>query len=260
MNNKSALPYSVVEAAKDHAKREYPNESCGIVFRGEYIPCLNIAGDPTTDFEIDPTIYAAYAKRGGIDAILHSHPGGPLYPTEADMIGQISTNVAWGIIPLDLNEGVMRVGEPILWGDMLEKAPLIGRPFVHGIHDCYAVIRDVYALGKEGLKEQDVTEVWPFDPIDLPEFPRDNDWWEHGKDLYIDGFAKAGFRVIPHHEARVSDVFLMKIRSDKIIHGGVLVTNDVIVHHLPLRASRREPAGLWGRQAEMWLRHEAADA
>lgn len=258
--NKSPLSYNVIEAAKAHARKEYPNESCGIVFNGEYIPCQNIAGDPTVDFEISPKVYANYAKRGVIEAIIHSHPGGPLFPTEADMIGQISTNVPWGIIPLVVEDEVMRIGDPIMWGDMLEKAPLIGRTFVHGIHDCYAIIRDIYALGKEGLSAQGVTDEWPYDPITLPEFPRNDAWWEEDKDLYVDGFAQAGFRVIPQHEARVGDVFLMKIRSEKVIHGGVLVTDDVIVHHLPMRASRREPAGMWGRNAEMWLRHEAADA
>jgi hypothetical protein len=53
----------------------------------------------------------------------------------------------------------------------------------------------------------------------------------------------------------------MKIRSSKENHGGILVGNDLIVHHLPSRMSRREPAGLWGRQATRWLRYKGnADA
>jgi len=259
-NHKSLLPYSVIEAAKDHAKSVYPNESCGIVFRGEYVPCDNIASDPTVDFEIPAKVYAAYAKRGGIEAVLHSHPGGPLFPTEADMLGQIQTNVPWGIIPLLEEDGVTRIGDPIMWGDGVPKTDLIGRQFLHGIHDCYSLIRDAFALGKDGLAAQGVSDVWPYEPRFLPEVPRDDGWWEHGKDLYTDGLKKNGFRIIQPHEARAGDGFLVKLRSDKLNHAGLLVTDDVIIHHLPMRASRREPAGLWGRQAALWVRHEGVDA
>lgn len=260
IQTKSFLTYDVVEAAKAHARKEYPNESCGLVFNGEYVPCENIAGDPTTDFEISAQVYRSYARRGEIQAVLHSHPGGPLFPTEADMIGQISTDVAWGIIPILEEDKIFRIGEPIMWGGNVPKSDLIGREFLHGIHDCYSLIKDTFALGKEGLAAQGISDVWPYEPRLLPEVPRDDGWWELGKDLYVDGLKKNGFRIIQPHEARAGDGFLTKIRSDKLNHAGLLVTDDTIIHHLPMRASRREPAGLWGRQAEIWVRHEGLDA
>lgn len=254
----SVLTDVVIERAKEHARSEYPNESCGIVFRGEYVPCDNIASDPTTDFEIASNVYAYYATHGGVEAVIHSHPGGPLFPTETDMIGQTATNVPWAIIPLLMEDDVMRVGDPISWGDMLKSPDLIGRSFIHGIHDCYSCIRETFALGKEKLAAQGVTDVWPFDPIRLPEFPRNDGWWEDGLDLYADGFSKAGFHEVQAGDVRAGDCFITKIRSDKLNHAGVLVTNDLILHHLPNRLSRREPAGIWGRQADIWVRYGSA--
>ncbi|WLR91007.1 NlpC/P60 family protein [Shinella zoogloeoides] len=176
------------------------------------------------------------------------------------MIGQISTDVAWGIIPILEEDKIFRIGEPIMWGGNVPKSDLIGREFLHGIHDCYSLIKDTFALGKEGLAAQGISDVWPYEPRLLPEVPRDDGWWELGKDLYVDGLKKNGFRIIQPHEARAGDGFLTKIRSDKLNHAGLLVTDDTIIHHLPMRASRREPAGLWGRQAEIWVRHEGLDA
>lgn len=256
INPGTILNHATIEAAKQHAKNVFPNESCGIVFRGEYVPCDNIAGDPTVDFEIDPKIYAKYASKGGVEAVIHSHPNGPLFPTASDMFHQIGTNVPWGIIAIDKEDDIFRVSDPIMWGDGLPKSPLVGRQFVHGIHDCYSLIRDTFALGKDALAEQGITTKWPYEARNLPEVPRDDAWWSDGKDLYVDGLAKNGFRIIQPHEARAGDGLLMKIRSDKLNHGGVLVTDDIILHHLPMRASRREPVGVWGRKADLWVRHE----
>lgn len=256
----SILSPSTIESAKRHAKAVYPSESCGIVFRGEYVPCDNIASEPEKDFEISPKVYASYVAKGGVEAVIHSHPGGPLYPTANDMLHQVATNVPWGIIPILEEDGIFRVGDPIMWGDGVPKTNLLGRQFLHGVHDCYSLIRDTFALGKDALAEQGVTEKWPYEPRDLPEVPRDDAWWSDGKDLYVDGLAKNGFRIIQPNEARAGDGFLMKIRSDKLNHGGVLVTDDIILHHLPMRASRREPVGVWGRSADLWVRHEVNDA
>lgn len=248
------------EDAKAHARRVFPEESCGLIVAGKYIACANNADDPDThqpendncscrlcSFEISPQLYAKLSTEG-IDMIVHSHPDGPFYPSQADMEGQLLTAKPWAIIAIDED----RVAEkPVIWGG--EIAPLVGREFMHGVTDCYAVIKDAFALGKNKLENQGIPG-WPFDPIILPEFPRKNAWWEHEEDLYADNFGKAGFVEIKD-TPRPGDVFLTKIRSSKYNHGGILVGNDLIVHHLPERLSRREPSGIWGRSAGMWLRY-----
>jgi proteasome lid subunit RPN8/RPN11 len=246
------------EDAKAHARREFPKESCGLIVAGKYIACDNVSADPAAhvedadcdcqlcSFQIDSRVYASYAKR--VDMIVHSHPNGPFYPSRADMEGQLQTAKPWAIIALD-DERVS--GEPTIWG-MPEPQPIIGRQFMHGVTDCYAVIQDMFALGRDKLAEQGID--WPFEPIKLMNMPRQDGWWEKDEDLYDANFEKAGFKEV--YDPKPGDVFLMRIKSSKNNHAGVLVGENLIVHHLPTRLSRREPAGLWARQATRWLRYQ----
>ena len=142
---------------------------------GEYIPVRNQAADPAVHDEESNTCpcrlcsfkisSADRAKHlGSAQMILHSHPNGPVFPSRPDMEGQIATAVPWGIIALDEE----RIGDPEIWGDQLPVVPLLGRSFMHGIRDCYSLIRDTFRLGREGLAEQDISQNWPLDP-DHPE-------------------------------------------------------------------------------------------
>jgi hypothetical protein len=44
--------------------------------------------------------------------------------------------------------------------------------------------------------------------------------------------------------------------QQRVNHGGVLLEHDQILHHLPTTISARNPAGLWARAADIWLRYE----
>lgn len=236
-------------AMQKHALSAYPNEACGLIVAGNYEPCINVASNPAEAFEIDDVEVARFGDK--VEAIVHSHPNGPPYPSEEDMAQQIATDVPWVLIPVFED----RCGATVIWGS--EPAPLIGREFVHGVTDCYSLIRDVFALGREKCALQDVD--WPFDPIELPDFARANEWWRlEDQNLYEDCFEKAGFRAVPRENARPGDVFLKKVRSEKLTHGGVLLNGGLILHHLPGRLSRREPSALWGSNADMWVRHKNA--
>lgn len=267
------LAVETIEAAKKHAVTEYPKESCGIVVGDQYLPAINqakpieehVEGDRDCNcqlcsFVVDPNFYIDAEKKGEVRAVLHSHPKGPLFPSQADMEGQVATNVPWGIIALDEENGVYRTGEPLLWGDQLPIQPLIGRLFMHGVSDCYSLVRDTFRLGKDELRAQEISDCWPFDPIVLPEVPRDDGWWEGDQDLYTDGLKLHGFKPIEASEARPGDGFLAKIRSEKYNHAGLLVDDNLIIHHLPNRLSRREPSGIWGRAAALWVRYEGLGA
>lgn len=249
------------EAARKHARDDYPRESCGLIVEGTYVPCENKAFDPQhhvdeTDcgcqlcsFIIDPQEVIKY--HGKIDAVVHSHPDGPLFPSTADAKAQLNSGLTWALIALDAE----RTNQPLIWGGDTPIAPILGREFMHFTSDCYTLIRDCYRLGKEALDAQDVSG-WPFPPIDLPDFPREDGWWTGADDFYNTEPQKIGFRTVPASEAQPGDVFLMSIRSEKMNHGGVLLDGGLILHHLPNRLSRREPAGIWGRQVARWLRYE----
>jgi proteasome lid subunit RPN8/RPN11 len=241
------------KGAREHARAEYPREACGLVVNDFYIACRNVAEDPENDFAIHPQDQLRAMKRGKIQMVIHSHPNGPLTPTQADMIGQMKMGVPWAIVPLDED----RIGDLVIWGDDEVIPPLIGRPFVHGVTDCYSVVRDAYRLGKDKLAEQGIE--WPLDPIDIGEVPRGDQWWAEGQDLYSK-FRDFGFRPIDFSEIRPGDAFLIKVHSKVLNHAGVLIGNGLIVQHFPNRLSSRVPAGLWARNADVWLRHESSNA
>ncbi len=226
---------AAIEAARAHAKRAYPNESCGFIVGGVYQAQVNRSATPADDFSVDPDAYIAALREGGIQAVIHSHPDGPDHPSAADMRGQIDSGVPWGIITV--NRGFP--GAPFWWGDGVPVEAYVGREFRHGVSDCYSLIRDWYRLERNAV---------------LPEFPRDWEWWEKGGDLYTDGFEKAGFRQISAAEAETGDVFLASIRSSVPNHGGILLENGIGLHHLQNRLSRHDPIARWMTHITHWLR------
>jgi hypothetical protein len=237
----------VIAAIKQHALEAFPEEACGVVLAEGYRPLDNTAAEPLRDFRIAPKVYAGLEAR--ILAVVHSHPcddpeGGrrlkrgfwPDCPTAADMRQQIATAKPWGITVTDGQAAT----EPFWFGDQAPRPPLIGRAFRHGVDDCYSLIRDWYAETR-GIR--------------LPEFPRDDDWWNAGGDLYRDGFESAGFARVGAEEVRAGDVFLAQVRSSVPNHGGVYLGRGLGLHHLPGRLSRREPILRWQRFVTHWLRY-----
>src|SRR6476619_1042498 len=126
------------EAINAHILAEFPKEACGFLIDGKFLPCKNIARDPENNFAISGGDFVFAKEEGTLEAILHSHPNGPAFPSAADMKGQLATNVPWVIVVTD---GTTVDDRWVWWGDQLPIAPLIGRPFMHGTSDCYTLIR-----------------------------------------------------------------------------------------------------------------------
>ncbi|MGY0709766.1 Mov34/MPN/PAD-1 family protein [Azospirillum argentinense] len=225
-----------VAAMQAHAIAAFPEESCGMVVDNAYRPLVNTHPDPTRHFHIADADYLTHAD--GLQAVVHSHPMGPLHPSGDDMRGQLATGVPWAIIPTDGEAA----GAPIVWGAGAPVPPLIGRPFVHGVTDCYALCRDYYrdTLG-----------------IAVADQARDDEWWDHGENLYLDGFQERGFVTVDRAMMRPDDVVLMAIRSKVPNHAGIVMPNGLILHHLQKRLSRREPLGPWMRYVTHVLRHRS---
>lgn len=249
--------------AKLHARRAFPEESCGFIVDGTYVPIENVSLDPALHDSTDKGCQCRLCsfRMGDADVmkhlknaqmVLHSHPYGPMHPSIEDMQGQEMTNLPWGIIALDDE----RIGDPEIWGGDWPKPALLGREFLHGVRDCYEVIHDTFLAGKDALRDLYITTEWPFDPIELGNMPRANAWWEGDANIYQTEPFKRGWTEVNFADIRPGDCFLTSIRSEKLNHAGVLVSNDLILHHLPGRLSRREPASLWARGARMWLRHD----
>jgi proteasome lid subunit RPN8/RPN11 len=217
---------SIVAALRAHAAREAPRECCGLVVRiGKkdiYRPCRNIAGDDA-EFAIAPEDWAAAEDAGEIVTVCHSHPFASAEPSPADRSMCEVTGLAWLIASHPSGEVRAIVPEGY-------RAPLVGRRFVHGVHDCYSLIRDYYA--------------WEIG-ITLPDFERAERWWEHGADLYRAGFAAAGFAPVEMSALQPHDVILMQVRAAVPNHGAVYVGEGKILQHLMTKLSGRTIYGGW---------------
>lgn len=220
----------IEQEAKLHALAEYPKECCGVVQQKKYFRCTNIAEDPTKAFEIKEDVFPE------VDLVIHSHPDGSPCPSKSDMEGQIESAVPWGIVATD---GV-NTSDVVWFGDECPIVDLVGREFIHGVYDCYNLVRDYYRL--KG--------------ITLPQFPRDEAWWNDGENLLeADNLFDAGFVPISANEMKKGDVVVANILSKVTNHVGIYMGGGVVLHHLYNRLSRKEPIGPWQKYCRHYLRY-----
>lgn len=245
----------------NHAKRCYPAECCGLIIDDDYYPCDNVAPNPTEHFEIDPKDFARAESMGEIQAIVHSHPDGGVLPSDLDKLQIELHGVPWVIVAVSKqdygDEPAFGVYEPCGY-----RPPLLGRAYIHGVQDCYSLVRDYYS------RELD---------IDLPDFDRSDAWWEHEnhEPLYEKNFAKAGFmKVQDKNDLQKHDVILCRVgRTHHVNHAliwlgddGALksettpdcVGNALILHHPYGRQSVREIYGKgWADRTVLVVRHQS---
>lgn len=228
----------LVDEVYEHAKEVYPSECCGlaIIYKGKlkYIRCTNLlSGDI---FCIDPVDYIKAEEAGEIVAVCHSHVNGSANPSDPDIISCNSSDVPWLIVSYP--EKNYSITNPTGY-----KQPLIGRPFFHGVLDCYSLIRDYY---KEILN------------INLNDYLREPNWWEKDEyDLYEDNFKKEGFSIVNDGSINTHDIILMQHGSPKINHGAIYIGDNLILHHSTNRLSSRDVyGGYWRKNTRCIIRHE----
>lgn len=227
----------IEQDAKRDAAARFPNEACGFVIDDEYVPCENVSEIPEADFKIDPELYLTYQKTtGGIQAVVHSHNEHP-HASQMDMQYQIASGVPWGLV--NVVKGVPN--EMFWWGDQLPIQDYEGRPFAHGIYDCYALCRDWYR-GEYGIV--------------LKECLREYNWWHRGENILAGGITERGFVKISAKELKPGDGVLFRIKSDLVNHSAVYLGDGRILHHLLGRFSRTEPLSNWMPYATHFLRYE----
>jgi proteasome lid subunit RPN8/RPN11 len=81
-----------------HALMCYPEECCGLIVGGVYLPRPNCSATPTEAFNISPSDWAEAEDLGDIEAVVHSHPDGPAFPSGADFDAQAATGLPWVIV------------------------------------------------------------------------------------------------------------------------------------------------------------------
>ena len=221
-----------------------PEEAAGVIRDGIYIPLLKSrqkTGVP--GFMLDQDILAD----DRLEAIVHSHPGGPSWPSYADMKSQIDSGLIWHIAVVRVAETPDIQEEVFSFGMKPELRLDLG--YRHGAADCYSLIRGYYAerLG-----------------ITLPDVPRDWAWWQDGHDLYENGLKRSGFARVEEGSLNIGDVFLARVRSRVVNHAGIWLGDGLILHHIGGRDGvnleklpQQEPAERWMKFIDGWIRHQS---
>lgn len=224
----------VVADALAHAERCKPLESCGVVADGQFFPITNRATQFDT-FVMDMREYLALAKTAKIEAIVHSHIYQPPLASDGDRAMCEAVGLPWLIVSWPLGTHV--VIEPCGF-----RAPLLGRKWSWGTHDCFGLIRD-------GIKD--------YAGIEIPDFDREWMWWESGQDIIEQQFREAGFQQVSD-EWRHCDVIGMCMWPSRVVnHLGIFLYPDVILHQMLGQLSVREVyGGVYAMATVLHLRHE----
>jgi proteasome lid subunit RPN8/RPN11 len=226
----------------EHAGQEQPREACGLIARTggvvQYLTSQNMAakGD---QFMLDPDMMVmAEEANYELLAVVHSHPNASANPSMADRLNCEKSGLPWVIVGWP--SGVFKTIEPEGW-----TAPYKGREFHHGVLDCYTLVQDWYRRELH---------------IDLPDYERDDGWWESRadhptQDLYMQQFSDAGF-VRVFGEPQRHDGILMQVRADVANHAAVYTGDGVMLHHLHGRLSEETLyGGYWQRHTLALVRH-----
>ena len=216
------------EKALEHAKQQDPKEACGLLLniRGKerYYPCRNLSMTDHQCFILDPEDYVKADNAGDIVAIFHSHPINLPNPSDADRVSCESSGLPWYIVNPNTEQWAYL--EPCGY-----KAPLLGRQWVWGLTDCWALVRDWYKEVKNiQLKDWDR-------PITPEEF--------YKNPLFEECAETTGFRKLKYDEAlQNGDVLAMSILGKGLNHVAIFIDGDVL-HHLTDRLSCIEPYSEW---------------
>ncbi len=123
---------------------------------------------------MSPEDWLQAEMQGEIVALVHSHPGGLPWLSEADRRLQVQSDLPWWLVCRGAIHKFLCVPH------------LTGRRFEHGVTDCYTLFRDAYHLAG----------------IEMPDFHREDDWWRHGQNLYLDNLEATGLYQVPFEQTR----------------------------------------------------------
>jgi proteasome lid subunit RPN8/RPN11 len=202
------LPDTTIQHMISHAEREYPNECCGIVVDGQYIPFHNDAEIPEESFAINNIQFYKYYEQGKIQYLVHSHNN----KDNASALDQMKAD------DLELSSIIINVRD----GRFAElfylrvPTPLVGRPFRFGVWDCLQLVYDFY---KEKYK------------VKLPNPPRDITFLDNNHKFFEEYLEELTQLEIVEIDDLQEDDILFYMASGRIIHVGIYLSEDKCLHH-----------------------------
>lgn len=195
---------------QDYAVSKYPEEACAFIIDGTLVPVENISSDPCNTFELSSKDQLKVTKA---QAFIHSHPDGDLDLSEHDFLSQKAAGIPYGIC-VTTYDGASRV---CWYGDFLLDYPLLERSFISGAFDCFSLVRAIYKQEKN---------------IVLPDFYREDDWWNNGGNVIEENIINSGFSYVDGPPQKY-DVLAMSFKSSGLItHLAVYMGDSIILHHL----------------------------
>ena len=179
---------------------------------------------------MSPEDWLRAEMQGEIVALVHSHPGGLPWLSEADRRLQVQSDLPWWLVCRGEIHKFRCVPH------------LTGRRFEHGATDCYTLFRDAYHLAG----------------IEMPDFHREDDWWCNGQNLYLDNLEATGLYQVPLSSAQPGDVLLCCFGSSVPNHAAIYCGDGELLHHIPEQLSKRERyTDKWQRRTHSLWRHRA---
>lgn len=227
-------------AAYAWTKTCMPLEGCGLFAGDDFYPVKNAVDKPDF-FIMDPKAYLEASqliksKGEKVDAVVHSHVYLPPLASENDRTSCEQIKLPYVI--LSVPSETYTVIEPSGF-----RAPLVGRQWGYGTHDCFSLARDA---------------IEDYAGVKVPDIDREDwEWWKKGKNLIEEHFGEAGFIRLPQgSKPQHCDVFGMQIASPVVNHLGVFLEPDVLLHQLQGRLSVREVyGGIYLMATVLHLRH-----
>ena len=231
LNERDVYLMTVSDVRGCGRQRGFTEQYRGTEFRVNLLPKL----------KLEIAVNDAFVE-AAIEAIVHSHLLEPPAASEQDRVA--CENLGLPFLIISLATGTHTVIEPVGY-----RAPLVGRKWGYGTHDCWSLVRDA-------LRD--------YAGIVTPDFSRNQwQWWQKGEDLIVERFRAAGFhRVQQGTPPQHLDVFGMQIQSPVVNHLGIFLAPDVMLHQMQDKLSTREIyGGIYQKATVLHLRHERmADA
>ncbi|WP_252512793.1 C40 family peptidase [Acinetobacter brisouii] len=240
----------VIAFIKESAKLRYPQEACGfLVKKGKKTIAVEVSNEspnPRQQFLINPEKFAEVEEFiGEIVAVWHSHVDEPAIPSSADLAGCEESAMPWFLIAIYKHQDdVFEFSNLISFEPIGHQSPLIGRPYVYGIFDCWSLVVD-YMKQKHGIEMSN-------------SYPRYENFWKNGKPFFSMHYADEGLVKVTDNTYQDGDVFMFQTDSSgEINHVGVYIGNDKFIHHVQGRVSQTDIyGGYWLKHTILHLRHK----